>query len=243
MVSSIINAIVGGNSSSKAASQEAAANNAAASGTNAQYQATAADIAAQKAQNQANLQPYLNTGTSANNTLGYLLGLGGVDASNGMDGAAGSLAKPFTMADYEADPGYAFRLQQGQAALDRANSAGGKYFSGAAIKGLTDYNQNSASQEYQNAYNRYNTNQSNLYSKLSGTALTGQNAANTLASTDDALTLGQGQLGAGAATQAGQDVIGAGQAQAAGTLGKGAAWTTGISSIGNGAGNLVSAFI
>jgi len=34
-------------------------------------------------------------------------------------GAGGELVRGFTMGDYQADPGYAFRLSEGQKALDR----------------------------------------------------------------------------------------------------------------------------
>lgn len=62
---------------------------------------------ANQAATQGNYQPFLQTGTAANNQLGYALGLGGTGT-----GEAGALAKPFTMADYQADPGYAFRLAE-----------------------------------------------------------------------------------------------------------------------------------
>jgi len=56
--------------------------------------------------------------------------------------------------DVTQDPGYAFRLQQGQRALDTGAGARGQLFSGAQQKALMDYGQNLGSQEYQNAYNR-----------------------------------------------------------------------------------------
>jgi hypothetical protein len=135
-------------------------------------------------------QPYYQTGTAANNELGRLLGL---DSSQSASSGYGGLAKPFGMDDYQADPGYAFRMAEGQKALDRASASRGKYFSGEAIKGLTRYNQDAASQEYQNAYNRYNQNQQNLYSRLAGTASTGQAAGNNLSN----LATGLGQQEAG----------------------------------------------
>lgn len=51
------------------------------------------------------------------------------------------------------DPSYQFRLQQGQQALENNNAARGLN-TGATAKGLIDYGQGAASQEYQNIYNR-----------------------------------------------------------------------------------------
>ncbi|MEI6088673.1 MAG: hypothetical protein WCR66_13860 [Bacteroidota bacterium] len=174
--------------------------------------------------NQKNQEPFLKTGQAANTQLNYGLGLGGADQTSGQMGASGSLLKPFTMADYQQDPGYQFRLSEGQKALDRASAAGGKYFSGGAIKGLTDYNQNSASNEYQNAYNRYNTNQTNTYNRLAGVSGAGQTAANNLGTTGQENT---NQISAG--------LTGIGNAQAAGQVGSANAWSTGLSNIGNNA--------
>lgn len=53
------------------------------------------------------------------------------------------------------DPGYQFRVKEGQRALENNAAAKGNLRSGATLKGLADYNQNAASQEYQNVFNRY----------------------------------------------------------------------------------------
>jgi hypothetical protein len=52
------------------------------------------------------------------------------------------------------DPGYAFRMSEGQKALEASAAARGGLFSGATGKALTDYSQNLASQEYDKAWNR-----------------------------------------------------------------------------------------
>ncbi len=52
------------------------------------------------------------------------------------------------------DPGYKFRLQQGQQALEQSKAAQSTLRGGATLKALSDYGQNSASQEYQNVYSR-----------------------------------------------------------------------------------------
>jgi hypothetical protein len=56
--------------------------------------------------------------------------------------------------DVTKDPGYQFRMDQGQKALENSAMARGGLMSGNAIRGSQDYAQNLASQEYGNAYNR-----------------------------------------------------------------------------------------
>ena len=140
------------------------------------------------------------------------------NASN--DPAYGSLTKSFGMSDYTADPGYAFRLSEGQKALDRAAASKGGFNSGAAAKALIDYNQNMGSQEYGAAYDRYNTNQTNLYNRLAGVSGTGQTAANTL-----------GQAGQNYANQVSSNLFGAANAQGAGSIAQANAWGTGLNNI------------
>jgi hypothetical protein len=69
-----------------------------------------------------------------------------------------SLMKDFQTSDFQQDPGYAFRLAEGQKALDRSAAARGGLISGAALKAATGYGQQMGSQEYQNAYNRFQAN-------------------------------------------------------------------------------------
>lgn len=84
--------------------------------------------------------------------------------------------KNFSMSDFQADPGYQFRMQQGQDALQRSAAARGGLMSGGTLKALSDYGQNSASQEYQNAYNRFTNDQSNRFNRLASVAGVGQTA-------------------------------------------------------------------
>jgi hypothetical protein len=85
------------------------------------------------------------------------------------------------------DPGYAFRLSEGQKALDRSAAARGGLISGGAMKAAQRFGQDMGSQEYQNAYNRaltgYNANVSREatgYNRLASMAGVGQTSANTL---------------------------------------------------------------
>ena len=57
--------------------------------------------------------------------------------------------------NFEADPGYQFRLDQGQLALNRQASVRGRLASPATDKGVARYSQGLAAQEYANAFNRY----------------------------------------------------------------------------------------
>lgn len=56
--------------------------------------------------------------------------------------------------DFQADPGYQFRQQQGEQAINRSAAAQGGRLGGATLKALAGYNQNLASQEYGNFANR-----------------------------------------------------------------------------------------
>jgi hypothetical protein len=86
----------------------------------------------------------------------------------------GSLMKDFTSADFTKDPGYDFRLSEGTKALERSAAARGGVQSGGTLQALTDYNQKSASDEFNNAYNRFQTNRATKANLLLGTAGLGQ---------------------------------------------------------------------
>lgn len=82
------------------------------------------------------------------------------------------LTQQFTPQDFAAgiDPGYAWRLQQGQRAAQQAANVGGGMMSGNTLAGLQDYTQGQASQEYGNAFNRFQTQRSNIYNTLASIA-------------------------------------------------------------------------
>jgi hypothetical protein len=84
------------------------------------------------------------------------------------------------MVDYQADPGYAFRLGEGMKALNQTAAARGGMLSGNALRGAQQYGQQLGSQEYQNAYNRFIGEQSTQRNALAGLAGLGQTTANTL---------------------------------------------------------------
>lgn len=179
----------------------------------AKAQTQAADQAAQVQreifQKQTELQePFRQAGITSQNELLRLLGLGGEAGTPGY----GSLGQPYTMADLEMDPGYAFRLKEGEKALERMQSArgGGQgIFSGAAIKAGQRYGQEMASQEYQNAFNRAQALLGTRLGVLGSMYGAGQTAAQQVA--------GQaGQMG----VNVGNLMTQGGQARASGYLGQ-----------------------
>lgn len=157
-------------------------------------------------------QPFRETGLTANNRLAQLMGLvSGGDAN-------GSLMQTFDASQMYDDPGYQFRLNEGMKGLENSAVARGGLLSGAAMKAIQKYGQDYASGEYQNAFNRFNANQTNQYNRLAGLVNTGMGATN--------------QIG-NAAAQYGQNVANTnaalGNAQAAGAIGQANAITGGIS--------------
>lgn len=150
--------------------------------------------------------PYREAGLTGQNRLMELLGLGGnTNAVN-----YGQYAGAPTVADIQTDPGYAFRFAEGQKALDRTASARGGLLSGGALKAATAYGQNMGSQEYQSAFNRYQTNRANALQPLASLQSAGVNATNQQGTQAGQYGVNAGNLG----MQAGQSI-------AAGQLGVG----------------------
>jgi len=108
----------------------------------------------------ADLAPYRQAGTAALANLQGMAGKG-IDptADMGYKPVAG-LANPgefaFNTSGAAADPSYAWRLNQGLAAVNSSAAAKGGFFSGNTLQALQDYGQRAASQEYQNQFLRYN---------------------------------------------------------------------------------------
>jgi hypothetical protein len=102
----------------------------------------------------------------------------GVNALNKLQGLADYTM--FGPEQFSRDPGYGFRLAEGQKALDRQAAARGGLISGGALKAAARYGQDMGSQEYQNAFNRYQTERSAMLNPLQSLANVGQTAANTM---------------------------------------------------------------
>lgn len=116
----------------------------------------------------------------------------------------------FGMDQFQQDPGYAFRLSEGQKALDRSAAARGGLISGSALKAAQQYGQNMGSQEYQNAFNRYQTERAAQLNPLQSLAGVGQTASNQMGAA-------AGQYGTGASNAYG--AAGTGISNALGSYG------------------------
>jgi hypothetical protein len=158
-------------------------------------------------------EPYRAAGITAQNQLLNLLGL----SDNKTAAEYGKYARPFGMADFQADPGYAFRLSEGMKALEASRAARGGLLSGATGKALQRYGQEMGSQEYTNAFNRYQTERSNRLQPLSGLTTLGQAAA-----------ANQGAAAGAFGTTAGNLTTDIGAAQAAGSIGSANAITNAL---------------
>lgn len=88
---------------------------------------------------------------------------------------------PFGMEQFQADPGYGFRLKEGLRALENSAAARGGLLSGNAMRGITRYGQGLASDEYTNAFNRYQAERAARLNPLQSLAGMGQSNAATMA--------------------------------------------------------------
>lgn len=120
----------------------------------------------------------------------------------------------FGREDFQADPGFQFRLKLGQKALDRKAAAGGRFFSGSALTGASNFAGAMASDEYGNAFTRaintFGTNEGNRRgafalnegNRFGAFQSNFNNAVNPLLSLAGAATLGSQNLGAAGANVA-----------------------------------------
>jgi hypothetical protein len=184
-----VSSLVGAKASSSAASKQADAANRATDVQNAQYEQTRQDQ-----------MPWLEAGKTALNKLIPLTDY-----------------QKFDMSKFEADPGYGFRLDEGMKALERSAAARGGLLSGATGKNLLRYGQQMGSQEYQNAFNRYQAERAAQLQPLQSLAGVGQSAANTL-----------GTTGANYANSVGNLMTSGAAAQAAGQVGTANAINSGL---------------
>jgi hypothetical protein len=107
-------------------------------------------------------------------------------------------------------------------ALDRTAASRGGLLSGATLRGATRYGQDMASQEYTNAFNRYQTNRANQLNPLQSLMGAGQTAATNV-----------GNAGQNYANQAGDAYMNAGNARASGYVGSANAWSNALGQVAN----------
>jgi hypothetical protein len=170
-------------------------------------------------QERANLNPYLETGAAALSQLGG-------SVLSGTPNAGQVLAE---------DPGYQFRLDQGQLALQRAEAAGGGVGSGGAMKAAEQYGQDYASGEYGNAFNRFMQSNQQRYGQLMGLAGIGQSANQMFDQAGQSYAGLNANVNMDAANLNANLITGIGNAQAAGAVGSANAWNGALSGMGNAA--------
>ena len=213
-----VTGLLGGKQSSDAAKSAAQTQ------ADAANQATAAQNAALQ-QQLALQQPFTTAGTTAVNQLSALTQPGGRLTQD-------FAYQPF---NYQADPGYAFRMKEGMNAMNATAAARGGLISGNALKAGQVYGQEMGSQEYQNSFNRYlqnyansqNTyqmNRNNLINPLQYLSSVGQAGASNQA----------GNVGNFGTSQA-ANITGGANALAAGQIGSANAYNTALGSVGNAA--------
>lgn len=185
-----VSGYMGSQAAKKGAEEQAGAIDRASALSNAQYYQTREDQ-----------MPFLEAGKGALNQLIPL-------ASN---------YKPFDYSAMTADPGYGFRLSEGQKALDRQAAARGGLISGGALKAATRYGQEMGSQEYTNAFNRYQTERNAQLNPLQSLAGMGQTTATNL-----------GTMGAQNAATMGNYATSGAAVGAAGRMGQTQALTSGL---------------
>ena len=243
-------ALIGGMASNKAANTQAQS---AGEATQAQRDIADQQTALQREQYLKQLElnePFRQAGLTGQNMLLAQL-QGGPYASAKFGGVPGydpaSAMRNFGQGDFQADPGYAFRLSEGMKALDRTAAARGGLLSGSTLKGAQRYGSDLASQEYQNAFNRYQANRAqqaqeygnafnrfqteriNTLAPLQSLAGVGQSASQQAQQASQNSATGTANtLGAFGNAQAG-NIIGAGNARASGYVGGANALSGGVS--------------
>ena len=181
--------LLGGRSAEKAANVQAEAANRAADLQYKQYQE---DVARQK--------PFYDVGVNALPEL--------VQASKYTN---------FGMDQFQADPGYAFRLKEGQKQLERNAAARGGLISGGALKAAQQYGQEMGSQEYMNAFNRYQAERAARLNPLQSLTGMGQTTAQQI-----------GSAGRSMASNVGDAMGSSAAARASGYVGQANALTSGL---------------
>jgi hypothetical protein len=98
---------------------------------------------------QGNLNPYIQAGATE-------LPQYQNSVNNYTQAANPTVSNTFNESNWQ-DPGYAFRVDQANQAIEGSTASKGMTLGSGALKSLQTRGQDMASQEYQNAYDRYNT--------------------------------------------------------------------------------------
>jgi hypothetical protein len=157
-------------------------------------------------------------------------------------GAFGSLMQPFgqeftapTDVTQQNDPGYAFRLKEGQRLLENSAAARGGLLTGSTAQDIQRYGQDYASNEYSNVYNRalgeymnryniYNQDQTTQFNRLATMSGVGQTAAGQLVNAGGNAANNATNILLTSAGQQGNSLQNAAAARASGYVGSANAW-------------------
>jgi len=188
-------------------------------------------------QTRADFAPYRESGTANLNQLNTLLGIGG---NTGAADYGRFKTADFTPTDFAAgiDPGYGFRVREGLKAVDRQAAARGGLISGNALKASQAFGQEAASQEYTNAFNRFQTIRGNTLQPFQVGAAAGQSAAAMQGQAN--LNFGSAGANTASANNAAYGQFGQGATGAYGTLGTGT--YNAVGNYGTGVSNTLGAY-
>lgn len=215
---SVAGSIGGAALASHGASKQAAAANQAAQ---LQHQDAQDALNFQKkeyADQQKNEAPWLQAGQGAVTSLAGMLNNGGFPDWTGKFQAPTDVTE-------QNDPGFMFRLQEGQKALERSAAAKGNLLTGGTAKAEQRYGQDYASNEYQNVYNRslqqyqqgyneFENNQTNKFNRYASLAGLGQTAAGQLNSAGSSAANNMSSILLNSGQQIGNDLQNAAAAHA-----------------------------
>lgn len=193
--------------------------------------AALAEMKRQFEQQRTDLEPWRSTGAAALDDLKQF------NPTNPYTNYA-----DFGMDQFKADPGYGFRLSEGMKALENSAAARGQLLSGNTLKGITDYGQQSASQEYQNAFNRYHTEKTNSFNRNQAQNTFGLNHLQSMAGLGQTATQQMGQAGQNYAGNYGNALMSGANAMAQGTTGAADARASGWMGAGNALTNALSGY-
>lgn len=203
--------LIGGISANKAAGTQAAATSQAA---DLQSQVAREQLALQQRMYEEGVtrqQPWLEAGKTALNKLVPLTDY-----------------QQFGMPQFQADPGYGFRMSEGMKALERSAAARGGLLSGSTLKATQRFGQDLASQEYQNAFNRYQAERAARLQPLQSLAGVGQTTAQQLGAAGQQFAGQSAQTAGQMAANVGDLMTSGAAARASGYVGGANALTQGL---------------
>lgn len=158
-------------------------------------------------QTQANLAPFIGMGTRASSVLSPLIG-----TAEGTNPLTAPLTKPFTPADLTKTPGYQFTLGEGLKSVQNGYAAKGLGSSGAAMKGAAQYAEGLAGNTWNQQFQNYLAQNSQVFNMLNSGLTIGANAAANLGTnaTNVGANVGNAYQAAGNAQAAGYNGMAAG---------------------------------